>query len=261
MTEYIFSENQTDRELGRLRRIEAALDARSRDVIERAGVTAGWTCLEVGAGGGSVLRYIGERVGKEGHAVGVDKKTTYLKELTDSPYEVVEGDVLDLNRPHAFDLVHARYVLIHNRTATEILRHLGKQLKPGGWLVLEEPDFQSAEWIDEVYAVAGQRVNRAICSMFSNMSLDPGYGKRLPLAVARTGLDICCVEASAHLEPGGAPVAMMMADSADALREKYVSTGEATSRDVDQYTQGARDPNSWANYYCTVRVVARTPRR
>jgi hypothetical protein len=47
-----------------------------------------------------------------------------------------------------------------------------------------------------------------------------------------------------------------MADSADALRNKFVATGGATKSDVDRYVEGARDPNSLALYYSTVGVVA-----
>ena len=109
------------------------------------------------------------------------------------------------------------------------------------------------------FRAAGDRVNRAICGMFRSMSLDPGCGKRLPWRVADRGLAISYVEASAHLEPGGGPIAMVMADSAGALRDKYVSTGSANNDDVDRYIEGARKPRSWANYYSTVRVVARSP--
>lgn len=257
MADYIFGENQDDRELARLRRIESALDARSRELIEKTGIVSGWNCLEVGAGGGSILRYLGTRVGTQGHAVGVDKKTTFLKGLPTPPFEILEGDVLDVYRAHAFDLIHVRYVLIHNRAATDILIHLRTLLKPGGWLVLEEPDFESAEWLDDKYRTAGERVSRAICKMFGDMSLDPGYGKRAVPMVSDVGLSISYIEYVGHLEAGRGPVAMVMADSTDALRDKYVATGEATGDDVDRYIRGAQDAVSFANYYSTVRVLAR----
>lgn len=260
MADYIFGENHEDRELTRLRRIESALDAGSRELIEKTGIASGWTCLEVGAGGGSILRYLGERVGPQGHAVGVDKNASFLKGFPTPPFEIFEGDVLDVYRAHAFDLIHVRYVLIHNRAATDILIHLRTLLKPGGWLVLEEPDFESAEWLDDTYRSAGERVNRAICKMFSGMSLDPGYGKRAVPMLSDVGFSVSHIEYVGHLEAGRGPVAMVMADSTNALQDKYVATGEATGDDVDRYIRGAQDPDSFANYYSTVRVLARRPR-
>ncbi len=260
MNSYIFDDNEPDHELRRLRRIEAALDPRTHQLLRTTGITSGWRCLEVGAGGGSIMRWLGEQVGSDGQVVGVDKKTTYLKSLTEQPYQVIEGDILDVKVIAPFDLIHVRYVLIHNRNSDEILAHLRRLLKPGGYVVLEEPDFESAEWIDNQYKDAGNRVNQAICAMFSGLSLDPGYGKRLPSVIGRLGFHAHTVEARSHLEPGGGPVALVMADSTAALRGKYISTRKANEADVNRYIDGARDPKSWALYYSTIGVVAENSR-
>lgn len=257
---YMFAENPCGRELQRMQRIESALDPHTQGLLDQTGVSAGWTCLEIGAGGGSILHWLGARVGTGGRAVGVDRNTTYLQQFTSAPFEIIEGDVLDVRQPDGFDLIHARYVLIHNPDAQAILAHLMRLLRPGGHLLIEEPDFESAEWIDDDYGKSGKRVNRAICAMFANMSLDPGYGKRLPMAMCRSGLCVHHVEARAHLESGAGPVATLMAESAMALREKYFATGEATESDIDRYIQGTRDPASWASYYSTVAVLAIRPR-
>jgi hypothetical protein len=50
-----------------------------------------------------------------------------------------------------------------------------------------------------------------------------------------------------------------MSDSAEALRTKYASTGEATADDIDGYIQATRDPNSWSVYYSTVGLIATSP--
>jgi trans-aconitate methyltransferase len=43
----------------------------------------------------------------------------------------------------AFDLIHARLVLIHVPEREEVLARLVAALKPGGWMVEEEFDSQS----------------------------------------------------------------------------------------------------------------------
>ena len=53
------------------------------------------------------------------------------------------------------------------------------------------------------------------------------------------------------------PVATLMAESAVALRSKYLATGKATEADIDDYIGAARNPASWAIYYSTVAVIAR----
>ena len=70
--------------------------------------------------------------------------------------------------------------------------------------------------------------------MFAGLSLDAGFGKRMPLLLSRSGFAVRHTEVRAHLEPGVGPVALVMAESADALREKYAATGEATIEDVER---------------------------
>ena len=79
MSDYIFDKNAEDRELGRLRLIEAAVDSDTIGLLEETGVTRGWSCLELGAGAGSIVEWLGTRVGQEGSVVAVDRKTAYLR--------------------------------------------------------------------------------------------------------------------------------------------------------------------------------------
>jgi hypothetical protein len=47
----------------RLDRVEALLDPGTFALLERIGVAAGWHCLELGAGGGSVAASLPQRIG------------------------------------------------------------------------------------------------------------------------------------------------------------------------------------------------------
>jgi SAM-dependent methyltransferase len=257
MDPYIFKANAADHELYRLRLVEEALDASTTALLKKTGVSAGWTCLEVGPGAGSILRWLGQKVGRDGAAVAVDKKLTYLSEFVSLPYRVIEGDIRDVSLEGGFDLIHARYVLIHNQNSIDIIHRLRSLLKPGGYLVLEEPDFEASEWVDEYHAAPGNRVNAAMCAMFTSLGLDPGYGKRLPLALSQSGFKLEMTDAATHLAPGSSPVARLMAESAVALRSKYIATGKAEDADIDTYVNAARNPASWAIYYSTVAVIAR----
>ena len=58
---YFASEADVEDEGTRLRLIEQASDPTTLAHLDRIGVGAGWRCLEVGAGGGSVAAWLGER--------------------------------------------------------------------------------------------------------------------------------------------------------------------------------------------------------
>jgi hypothetical protein len=147
-----------------------------------------------------------------------------------------------------FDLAHCRYVLIHNRQSPAMLEKLCALIRPGGFLVVEEPDFTSAKLLNRDADLSQQRVNNAICRMFEQMQLDPAYGLTLPGKVATAGLQVLKVDARIHLNGGGDAMARMMGESTRALRDKYVATGEADAKDIDKYIENANNDGFWAVY-------------
>ena len=173
-TSYIFGDARDSAELERLRAIEAIFDPASHHTLGSTGIQCGWRCLEVGAGAGSIARWLAERVGAEGDVVALDVNTRFLKEPGNERINVVEGDVCKLElEAEQFNLVHARYVLIHLADYPRALAAMVRCVKPGGWLVLEEPDFSAARTSTQLgpRAEAFDRVNRAIQKMFHSRGI------------------------------------------------------------------------------------------
>jgi hypothetical protein len=200
---------------------------------------------------------MGARVGAQGTVLAVDKKPVYLGRFDSPPYRVIDGDFLSCPDEPPLDLLHARYVLIHNRRDDAMLKKVRAMIKPGGVVVLEEPDFTSARLLNGSDDSALQRVNDAICRMFTNAGLDPGYGLSLARKVSHAGFDVIRVRATLHLTPGRSPIADLMAESALVLRAEYTGTGCATDQDIGSYVAHAQDPSYWSVYYSTVSVLAR----
>ncbi len=257
MNQYIFESNEEEQERARLQMIEAAFDTATRSKLKKTGMASGWHCLEIGPGAGSIMKWMGEIVGPKGKVVGIDKTIKHLQGMNEPPYRIIEGDLLDCDLEGDFDLVHGRYVLIHNAKDAAMLKKIYRQLKPGGLALFEEPDFRSALCLNPPADLSAQRVNQAICSMYSKMGLDPAYGLRLPEKLQAAGFEVIHAEAALHLCPGNSAIAKMMAASTDALREKYLATGEAEEADLEIYITNAAKPKHWSVYYTTVSVIAR----
>lgn len=257
MSGYVFDKNAVDRELGRLRLIETAVDPDTIGLLKQTGLSTGCSSLELGAGAGSVVEWMGRRVGPQGRVVAIDRNITYLQRFSSPPYRVIEGDFLTVPIEYTVDLIHARYVLIHNKQEREMLDKIRALVRKGGYVVLEEPDFSSAKLLETGRDAAHQRVNDAICRMFTNAGLDPAYGLSLPRKMAEAGLNIVLTNSRLHLCSGGAPVANLMAESALVLRTDYTGTGMASDHDVERYVANAHDPRYWSVYYSTVSVMAR----
>ena len=257
MSQYIFEPNREDKELHRLQMIEAARDPSTIQLLLRSGIQPGWKCLEIGPGAGSMLKWTGEKVGKSGLVMGVDKNPAYLRGFSSPPYEIRKGDFLEVAIDGPFDLIYGRYFLIHNRNNIEYLRKIHGLLNPDGYAVLEEPDFTSAKFLNNNSDTSQYRVNSAICNMFQDYGLDPGYGLHLPQNLHTAGFQIVETHSTMHLCEGKSLIANLMGESALVLGQEYQKTGEATADDIQQYIANAQNPDFWSVYYSTTSVIAR----
>ena len=98
----------------RLALLEQQLDPLTFQRLTALGVTTGWQCLEVGGGGGSVVRWLCRHVGATGHVTATDLDTRFLQEIDEPRLEVRRHDITTEALPHAqYDLVHARWLLHH----------------------------------------------------------------------------------------------------------------------------------------------------
>ncbi|MDN5913689.1 MAG: methyltransferase domain-containing protein [Pseudonocardia sp.] len=113
------------------------LDAPTREVLEGVGIQPGRRCLDIGAGDGSIARWLAERTGPAGGVVAVDVDTDHL--VGRPGVEVLRHDINDgVPSGGPFDVIHARLVLLHLSRREEILNDLVEALAPGGWLVIGE---------------------------------------------------------------------------------------------------------------------------
>lgn len=262
MANYIFTDAQRAKELERLRLIEQVFDPATQRRILATGIAPGWQCLEVGAGAGSIAQWLSATVGEQGKVVAVDLDTRFLTPLAAPNLTVLQTDVQQL--PLAlgqFDLVHARYVLIHNADFQVALTKMLELLKPGGWLVLEEPDFAAARAIaaDPATSEAMERVKQAIAQMFADRGMDYALGVKLPAICQTLGLQLRRIENDANPVNGGSGLATVMKLSALQLADQYLATGKVTPGEIDTYCSGTEDPRVWTIYYATVGVVAQKP--
>jgi len=254
---YIFDDAADRRELERLRALEAIFDPKTKGRLSCTGELRGRRCLEVGAGAGSVAAWLAERVGA-GRVVALDSNARFLNDL---PGVEVIGAPLNAAElaPGSFDLVHTRYVTIHNADHGALLDEMVRALAPGRWLVIEEPDFSTATPLTGPDSLrrAFRNVNRAILELFTRRDMDPALGSRLPTLLQQRCLELVSVEFEAHCVPGGHALADMMRMSTQLLASKYIDTGCAREEDIEGYVAFARQPACWGIYYTTVAVAAR----
>jgi ubiquinone/menaquinone biosynthesis C-methylase UbiE len=253
--EYIFQNTRDKSEWDRLRAIEAIFDPATRRQILAAGLKSGARCLEVGAGAGSVMGWLAEQVGPSGHVTAVDINTRFL-EAALANAEILAGDIRGMTfKRNSFDLIHARYVLVHIPESALVLDLLWKALKPGGALVIEEPDFSAYRGVSGADLPSFNNVHQGILHMFTAKGADPALGIRLPMLFQGVGAKNVLVENDSPLSRGGSGVALMMNMSAIQLKGHYLATGKVNALDLEGYGRFTQDPETWAIYYATIGVT------
>src|SRR5579863_2257868 len=118
--------------------LAAIYDPQTIRHLETLGVARGWRCLEVGAGDGTIAKWLVDRVGPTGHVLVTDVDTRFLEPLRGPTLDVCAHDIGSDPMPDAeFDLIHTRLVLMHVRERDAALARMVSSLKVGGWLLVE----------------------------------------------------------------------------------------------------------------------------
>jgi len=213
-----------DGEGDRLATLESLWDPASIARLEAVGIEAGWRCLEVGAGSGSIARWMADRVGDAGHVTAADIDVSHLRGLARPNLTVVQHDVTsDELLPGGQDLVHARLLLKHLPTRDAVLSTLVAALRPGGWLVVEDTDWTAAG--AEPPAEAFAAVLRGLRRLMEQAGGVHDYGRVLPGALRTAGLVDIGAEGTALVLPCATPAVDFYRLTFGQVRDRLIASG------------------------------------
>jgi SAM-dependent methyltransferase len=230
MPEYVYDQSFAE-ERERLAGVERLWDPGTRAIMERLGIASGWRCLEVGAGGGSMVEWMAKQVGSEGRVLATDVYTKFLDSIELSNLEVRNHDILagEPLEPE-FDLVYARLVVEHLGTAA--LQRMVEAVRPGGLLLLEDYEWDSVAF--EPPREEFDRIREAVLGIMVEAGFDPNFGRRLPAALEAAGLENVEAEGRAHLIRGGSPETSFFRLSVSSLRESLVERGALSEEEIER---------------------------
>ena len=231
----------------RLDAIEAFLDPGTIRALQWLGIAAGWHCLELGAGGGSIAAWLSQHVGDAGKVIATDLDIRHLAERVSAPnLEVWRHDIVaDPLGEGDFDLVHARLVLQHIPERALVLQKLVRSLRPGGWLLLEEVDYVSAVPVSERGAREHIHSQSVRLRQFEAAGIPADYGRHLPRLIREAGLIEVGNEGRVFVMEGGSPGARWFQLSMEQLRSHLVGPGKLTEAEIDLMLAFFADPD-WA---------------
>ncbi|MGC0423488.1 class I SAM-dependent methyltransferase [Embleya sp. AB8] len=211
-TPYVLdSAARADLEFDRLRTIEQVYDPGTEEILTQVNLAPGSSCLEVGAGAGSITRRLATIAGESGRVVATDTDPQFLRNIAHSGVEVIEHDITtDPLPPGSWDLIHVRSVLEHLPDPESVLARLIPSLAPHGRLVAEAIDvgaetlaIAAAQAVDRKAATAFLEFATAVNRLMTLAGAHPELGNALPVILAAHGLEGITHKRRHPLVPGG----------------------------------------------------------
>lgn len=244
---YVHAASAFDDELSRLRLLEDRYDARTFSRLSALGPLAGARCLEVGAGAGSVARWLAVQAGSAGQVIATDADPRFLVGAATAGVEVRRHDILaDQLEPCRYDLVHCRALLCHLADPRQALRNMAAAIRLGGWLLVEDADHVSLVAADPAHprsACFDAVVRKLLAFFVGSRAFDPFFGRRLPLLVATVGFADARCEAIACHRQGGSAAAQLLCRSLERAREAALRHGVVNADEFEAVLAATRDPS------------------
>lgn len=248
---YIFDQ-AWDRELERHRAVEQLWDPNTQRRLDALGVGPSWRCLEVGGGGGSIARWLLERVGPTGSVLATDRDPRFLATSPAPNFEAVQHDItVDPLPVAAFQLVHARLLVENVADPVHVLGKLVDALAPGGALLLEDYDFGTRLMSPPLAAF--DAVNAAHRRHLESLGCDPEMARKLYGWLRALPLRDLQLEGSSLIYGGGSGDAVARRMSLEQRRAVFVERGWASDAEVDGAIAALGDP---ANVFFSPIMVA-----
>ncbi|ADD43788.1 class I SAM-dependent methyltransferase [Stackebrandtia nassauensis] len=250
--DYIFD---TGSELGEkhVEYLEKMLDGPTTMVLSSLDIQPGQRCLEVGFGGGSIARWMSDRVGPTGKVVALDLDIDHLEPRPN--LEVLSHDInegLPASAQGPYDVIHARQVLMHLPQREAIFKHLVDSLAPGGWLVIGDmtdrertvkaaPSQADKELWDKI-----QHMNHHLVGKPRGMNFE--WTHEVDGHMASAGLtNIQGLEYSQVTKGGGN--AMMLHRNLNIQAAPLLLQAGATQEELDRYRELTLDPGFRAWFF------------
>ena len=244
---YVHAASGYDEELARLRLLQARSDGRTFARLTRFGSLDGAVCLEVGAGAGSVARWLAAQAGPSGRVVATDADPRFVAGHELAGVEVRRHDILaDPLEQAGYDLVHCRALLCHLPDPARALDAMALAVRPGGRLLVEDADYCSLVAADPTHRRSScfdMTMRKLLAFIAAGRAFDPFFGRCLPGLFASVNLADAGHEAIACYRRGGDSAAEVLARSLERTCGQALGRADVGPAEFAAVPSALRDPS------------------
>ena len=245
-------------EYKRLDLMSKILDPWTRGYLTMVGVADGWHCLELGGGNGSIAEWLAAKVGASGSVTALDIDPVLLELIPAQNLSVQQMDVRSGElRSESYDLVTCR-ALLHQiaEYAPQVLARMADAVRPGGWLLIQEPDFHLAPTTEpEAWA----RTWKGLIDWGHANGVDWLIGRKLPSMVAALGLGHPQAKTDVQNIRGRDRGALYFQLFFAEVRDRVIGAGHLDAATIDGASALLDDPNYWTQCWMMTAVWVRKP--
>jgi SAM-dependent methyltransferase len=243
--------------------LEVVFDSVTCGHLTRLGLKQGLSCLEVGAGSGSIARWMADAVGPTGRVLAVDLDPRWCRDDGRAQLEVRAVDLVTQPVPEGpWDVIHERLMLQHLPERLDVLTRLVDALAPGGLLLLEDFDTRELRTIDRDgpdHALI-VRMAQAFNQVLGTRGGVSDFAANALRTVRGLGLEDTGASGYVAVDFGGTGWAAVQAANAQQVKLDLISQG-ITLDEVDRFVEVMADPDSIVGSSVLISTWGRHPER
>ena len=256
MTEYVLPHSLPDED-HRLTLMSHMLDPYTCFRLSQLGLKESWQCLEVAAGNGSLSHWLAGQLGEGGRVRCTDIDTGFMQWI-DSPN--ISVDQLDVTKDEigeeTYDLVFGRAFLHHLPSWHGVIDRLAKAVKPGGAILLQEPDIHPATCTDNA---AIRTLWESYLAWARTKRIDYFIGRKIAWQMQDLGFENIAVAGETITFNGTSLGAEYYKLSMESLGPQMAESGFTTQRQLEDFNAMMANPKCWSMLICFTATSARKP--
>jgi len=203
-------------------------------MLDQIGIQPGWHAVDLGCGPLGILHLLSDRVGNAGEVVGLEREPhllgmaqTIIAERHLPNVRLVEGDASATElRRQAFDVAHARLLLIVSLDPERVVAEMVALVRPGGIVALQEFDVVSI--LCEPPHPAWAPLMDAYHRVFRTRGLSGYVGRRVPGLLRAAGLVDVRVHVHTHVSVPGDVDHLLLLQVIEDIRDQVITQGVLT---------------------------------